>query len=113
MATALNFSGWRNWMNWPVFCAINSAFSGCCGAVYLPCIEFPSLPQPLSWYLGARARLLDGVLLSWTQQQPDCEFIAAPANGYAPLMASDGFHPGPKVYELWAAEIARRLTDPA
>jgi lysophospholipase L1-like esterase len=74
--------------------------------------EFPSLPQPLSWYLGARARLLDGVLLSWTQRQPDCEFIAAPGNGYAPLMASDGFHPGPKVYELWAAEIARRLTDP-
>jgi lysophospholipase L1-like esterase len=52
-------------------------------------------------------------LLSWTQQQRDCEFIAAPAGGYAPLMASDGFHPGPKVYELWAAEIARRLTDPA
>jgi lysophospholipase L1-like esterase len=75
--------------------------------------EFPSLPQPLSWFLGSRARLLDHALLRWTQQQPDCEFIAAPATGYAPLMASDGFHPGPKVYELWAAEIARRLGDPA
>jgi lysophospholipase L1-like esterase len=75
--------------------------------------EFPSLPQPLNWYLGSRARLLDSVLQSWTQQQSDCEFIAAPVSSYAPLMASDGFHPGPKVYELWGAEIARRLAGPA
>jgi lysophospholipase L1-like esterase len=75
--------------------------------------EFPSLPQPLSWYLGARARLLDAVLQSWTQQQSDCEFIPAPISNYAALMASDGFHPGPKVYELWGAEIARRLAEPA
>lgn len=74
--------------------------------------QFPSLPQPLNWYLGSRARLLDSVLQSWAQPQSDCEFIAAPASNYASLMASDGFHPGPKVYELWGAEIARRLAEP-
>jgi len=73
--------------------------------------EFPSLPQPLSWYLGSRARLLDNVLEWWTQQHSDCEFIPAPVSNYAPLMASDGFHPGPEVYELWGAEIARRLIE--
>jgi len=24
-------------------------------------------------------------------------------------MATDGFHPGPKVYELWAEEMVRRV----
>lgn len=71
--------------------------------------EFPALPQPLRWYLGARAALLDRVLRKWAQTQPDCEFIAAPAGGYGAMMAEDGFHPGPKVYELWGAEVARCL----
>ncbi len=71
--------------------------------------EFPCLPQPLRWYLGARARMLNRVLRAWTERQPDCEFVAAPDGGYAELMATDGFHPGPKVYELWAEEMVRRV----
>lgn len=71
--------------------------------------EFPCLPQPLRWYLGARARMLNRVLQGWTERHADCEFVAAPASGYAELMATDGFHPGPKVYELWAEEMVRRV----
>ncbi len=71
--------------------------------------EFPCLPQPLRWYLGARARMLNRVLWAWTEPQVDCEFVAAPDGGYAELMATDGFHPGPKVYELWAEEMVRRV----
>ena len=71
--------------------------------------EFPCLPQPLRWYLGARARMLNRVLRGWTEHQADCEFVAAPDGGYAELMATDGFHPGPKVYELWAEEMVRRV----
>ena len=79
----------------------------------VPCMhEFPALPQPLRWYLGARAALLDRVLRAWAQTQPDCEFIAAPPSGYGPMMAEDGFHPGPKVYEIWGAEVARCLDAP-
>jgi lysophospholipase L1-like esterase len=71
--------------------------------------EFPALPQPLRWYLGTRAALLDEALRIWVSSQGDCDFIAAPASGYGPMMAEDGFHPGPKVYELWGAEVARCL----
>ncbi len=39
--------------------------------------EFPCLPQPLRWYLGARARMLNRVLREWTERQADCEFVAA------------------------------------
>ena len=76
----------------------------------VPCMhEFPSLPQPLRWYLGTRAALLDQVLKTWVDSQGDCEFIPAPASDYGAMMAEDGFHPGPKVYELWGAEVARYL----
>ncbi len=71
--------------------------------------EFPALPQPLRWYLGSRAALLDQVLKTWVDSQGDCDFIAAPASDYGSMMAEDGFHPGPKVYELWGAEVARCL----
>jgi lysophospholipase L1-like esterase len=71
--------------------------------------EFPALPQPLRWYLGSRASLLDCVLRTWVEAQKDCEFIAVPASGYGSMMAEDGFHPGPKVYELWGAAVARCL----
>jgi lysophospholipase L1-like esterase len=74
--------------------------------------EFPALPQPLRWYLGTRAALLDRVLKGWIGAQQDCEFIAAPASGYGSMMAEDGFHPGPKVYELWGAAVARCLDAP-
>ena len=76
----------------------------------VPCMhEFPALPQPLRWYLGTRAALLDQVLKTWVDSQHDCDFIAAPASDYGSMMAEDGFHPGPKVYELWGAEVARCL----
>jgi len=76
----------------------------------VPCMhEFPSLPQPLRWYLGTRAALLDQVLKAWVNSQDDCDFIVAPAGDYGSMMAEDGFHPGPKVYDLWGAEVARCL----
>ena len=76
----------------------------------VPCMhEFPALPQPLRWYLGSRAALLDQVLRTWVDSQGDCDFIAAPATDYGSMMAEDGFHPGPKVYELWGTEVARCL----
>ncbi len=73
--------------------------------------EFPALPQPLRWYLGTRAALLDQVLKTWVDARRDCDFIAAPASGYGSLMAVDGFHPGPKVFEQWGAEVARCLAN--
>ena len=76
-----------------------------------PMHEFPALPQPLRWYLGARAKWFDRVLRKWTEPQSDCVFVAAPAGGCGPMMAEDGFHPGPRMYEMWGAEMARRIME--
>ena len=76
-----------------------------------PMHEFPALPQPLRWYLGARAKWFDRVLHGWAEPQSDCAFVAVPAGGYGPMMAEDGFHPGPRMYEMWGAEMARRIME--
>ena len=76
-----------------------------------PMDRFPALPQPLRWYLGARARELDRAL---ARSLPDGEGAA-----YLPLageldrahMAADGFHPGPAVYGAWGAAAAGRILE--
>jgi lysophospholipase L1-like esterase len=74
-----------------------------------PMHSFPALPQPLRWYLGARARMFDRGLRLWTLTQPNCEHMRPPGSSYAGMMAADGFHPGPAMYALWGAEAARRI----
>ena len=76
-----------------------------------PMHRFPALPQPLRWYIGSRARDFDRVLAEVAASRPGCEFLAL---GHEMMdvsaMASDGFHPGPPIYALWAREAARRIT---
>jgi lysophospholipase L1-like esterase len=75
-----------------------------------PMHRFPALPQPLRWYIGSRARDFDRVLADVAASRPGCEFLAL---GHEMMdtsaMASDGFHPGPPIYALWAREAARRI----
>lgn len=76
-----------------------------------PMHRFPALPQPLRWYFGSRARDFDRVLAEVAARRSGCEFLAL---GHEMMdvsaMASDGFHPGPPIYALWAREAARRIT---
>lgn len=76
-----------------------------------PMHRFPALPQPLRWYVGGRARDFNRVLAEVAARRQDCEFLAL---GHEMMdvsaMAADGFHPGPPIYALWAAEAARRIT---
>jgi lysophospholipase L1-like esterase len=76
-----------------------------------PMHRFPALPQPLRWYIGSRAREFDRVLTEIAARRSGCEFLAL---GHEMMdvsaMASDGFHPGPPIYALWAREAARRIT---
>lgn len=73
-----------------------------------PMGHFPALPNPLRWYLGRQSQRFDRALQ---------ETIAAMGYDYLPLdmapdphlIAKDGFHPGPPVYELWAKELADRI----
>ena len=75
-----------------------------------PMHRFPALPQPLRWYIGSRARDFNRVLAEVAASRPGCEFLAL---GHEMMdvsaMASDGFHPGPPIYALWAREAARRI----
>jgi lysophospholipase L1-like esterase len=68
---------------------------------------FTAFPQPLRWYLGATARRHDRALARWTAGRPDCEHVPLELERGAGLLAPDGLHPGPVLYERWAAELAR------
>lgn len=75
-----------------------------------PMHRFPALPQPLRWYVGSRARDFNRVLAELAGKRAGCEFLAL---GHEMMdvsaMASDGFHPGPTIYALWARAAARRI----
>ena len=66
-----------------------------------PMSHFPALPQPLRWYLGAQAKRFNRELCALASQH-NLDFIEFEFDGDLSVMASDGFHPGPKVYLQWA-----------
>lgn len=86
-----------------------------CGARLLlvsglpPMRDFPALPQPLRWALGRHAMQLDHALAAWLGTQPDAEHLPFGGLPEATMMASDGFHPGPPIYALWAEAVAQRI----
>lgn len=67
-----------------------------------PVHGFPALPQPLRWWLGARARSFDDDLKHDVKAEEDVSFLTLRFTEDANLMATDGFHPGPDVYREWA-----------
>jgi lysophospholipase L1-like esterase len=76
----------------------------------IPPIErFPALPQPLRWYLGARARELDRALAAALPDGRGAEYLALAGELDEAHMAADGFHPGPAVYAVWGAAAAARI----
>lgn len=75
-----------------------------------PMGRFPALPQPLRWYLGARARELDRALAAALPDGRGAEYLALAGEFDALHMAADGFHPGPAVYAAWGAAAAARIS---
>lgn len=76
-----------------------------------PVHMFPALPQPLRWLLGSRCRDFDAALAVALQEHRDCVHLRYSGSipeerGMKALMASDGFHPGPEIYEAWAQKAA-------
>ncbi|MBZ5524182.1 MAG: SGNH/GDSL hydrolase family protein [Acidobacteriia bacterium] len=71
--------------------------------------EFPAFPQPLAWYMGARARQFNRALQGWTSAQQDCDMIPMDKKIEPEMMAEDGFHPGPSIYALWGASVAEKI----
>ena len=77
-----------------------------------PMHRFPALPQPLRGFLGARAIAFDDALGAWAARQPDALHVRIPDMSDPSLAASDGFHPGPGAYAVWAGELARAIAQP-
>ena len=74
-----------------------------------PMHVFPALPQPLRWYLGMRARQLNGMLQSIAEADPSCEFLQIDFPFEQRYVATDGFHPAAPAYSAWAAIAARAI----
>ena len=79
-----------------------------------PVGQFPAIPNPLRWVVGRQARRHDAALAAWAARQPDVTFIdfetapGDPLHGVpmAEIMADDGFHPGPRIYDEWGRRAA-------
>ncbi len=70
---------------------------------------FPALPQPLRWYLGARAHDFNVALADWLPRRQGCHLVAPDFQPDQAHIASDGFHPGPAAYAAWATRVARDI----
>ncbi len=70
---------------------------------------FPALPQPLRWYLGARALDFNAALADWLSRQQGCHLVVPDFQPDPASIASDGFHPGPAAYTAWATGITRDI----
>lgn len=74
-----------------------------------PMQHFPALPNPLGWYLGRRAALLNQVSEALWRDDPRCVLVRPAFALNADLIASDGFHPGPAACALWARQLAHLI----
>jgi len=74
-----------------------------------PMQVFPALPQPLRWYLGMRARQLNGMLQAIAEADACCEFLQPDFPFEPEYVAVDGFHPAAPAYSAWAAAAARAI----
>ena len=72
---------------------------------------FPTLPQPLRWYLGTQAKRFNRELKAYTETLSDCNFLKMDLDNDPSLMATDGFHPGPELQKLWGKYIADIVND--
>lgn len=74
-----------------------------------PMDHFPALPQPLRWYLGARARSFNNGLGRLFRRRRDEQRVSVLFENDPAMMASDGFHPGPAGYRVWANEVFTQI----
>ena len=74
-----------------------------------PMGQFPLLPRSLKWVMGHEARRFDAALSDLAAAQPDLHHVPFDLPLDVGMMADDGFHPGPKIYGLWADALAERI----
>jgi lysophospholipase L1-like esterase len=78
----------------------------------LPEMErFPALPQPLAWYAGHSARRYNEAQARWLEGREGVSHARMDGVMDPSLMASDGFHPGPRLYGKVARRLAAHITE--
>lgn len=71
-----------------------------------PMQEFAALKQPMRWYLGAKAAHFNEILANVVQSDACCRVLDIDGELSAEDMASDGFHPGPVIYQHWGYQAS-------
>ena len=77
--------------------------------------KFPALPQPLRWFMGSRKNHLRKKLVAYILQKERVELLEFPdvlaeqEMDIKDWIAVDGFHPGPRVYTIWAQEFVKQV----
>ncbi|WNC71624.1 SGNH/GDSL hydrolase family protein [Thalassotalea psychrophila] len=74
-----------------------------------PMGKIPALPQPLRWYVGARAEEFDQLL------QLSCHGIThhlpIKIGSISDMIAKDGFHPSAGLYKIWGQQVAQMIRE--
>ncbi len=73
-----------------------------------PVKSFPALPQPLRWFLGSKADTFSAALRNACAEE-GCTFVPIEFEADESMMATDGFHPGPGIYRLWASAMGQEI----
>jgi lysophospholipase L1-like esterase len=74
-----------------------------------PMGQFPSLPQPLRWYLGRKSKAFNSGLMQYSNQYSDLQYLDINFPMEEGYIAKDGFHPSVLAYELWAEMVAKEI----
>ena len=69
----------------------------------------PAVPQPLRWFFGRYAHLLDRRLQEWIQSEPDISYVSLQWAADRTRLAEDLFHPGESLYREWSRLLAHQL----
>lgn len=72
-----------------------------------PKVFFPLLPRPLRDVLGARMIRFDRAIAHMAAEHRGATHLALDFTNDVSLVASDGFHPGPEIYRMWAERAAK------
>ena len=74
-----------------------------------PMGKFPVLPQPLRWIIGLRVDRFDKAMTAYQATRAEVTRLTMDLPEDPTLMASDGYHPGPRIYALWADQAAKAI----
>lgn len=76
-----------------------------------PMGAYPMLPQPLRWVLGAQSQRFDQALAQVADAHNRLSHLALTTPFEARFQATDGYHPSPEAYALWADLLADHIRE--